>query len=91
MIKKISIAVVTLMVLASCVSPKIYKELEGKYTNLKKENRKLSEENEALLSAKTAAENELKQLQSAYDEACLLYTSDAADEYQRVLLSVGAG
>jgi chemotaxis protein MotB len=69
MIKKISIAVVTLMVLASCVSPKIYKELEGKYTNLKKENRKLSEENEALLSAKTAAENELKQLQSAYDEA----------------------
>jgi chemotaxis protein MotB len=69
MIKKISIAVVTLMVLASCVSPKVYKELEGKYTNLKKENRKLSEENEALLSAKTAAENELKQLQSAYDEA----------------------
>jgi chemotaxis protein MotB len=69
MIKKISIAVVTLMVLASCVSPKVYKELEGKYTNLKKENRKLSEENEALLSAKTAAENELKQLQLAYDEA----------------------
>jgi len=69
MIKKISLAVVTLMVLASCVSPKVYKELEGKYTNLKKENRKLSEDNEALLSAKTAAENELKQLQSAYDEA----------------------
>ena len=69
MIKKISLAVVTIMVLASCVSPKVYKELEGKYTNLKKENRKLSEDNEALLSAKSAAENELKQLQSAYDEA----------------------
>lgn len=69
MIKKISFAVVTLMILHSCVSPKVYKELEGKYTNLKKENRKLSEDNEALLSAKTAAENELKQLQSAYDEA----------------------
>ena len=49
------------------MSPKIYKELESKYTDLKQENRKLSDENEALLSAKTAAENELKQLQSAYD------------------------
>ncbi|MFH4963556.1 OmpA family protein [Gaetbulibacter sp. M235] len=69
MIKKISLAVITLALVASCVSPKVYKELEGKYTNLKQENRKLSEENESLLSAKTAAENELKQLQSAYDEA----------------------
>jgi chemotaxis protein MotB len=69
MIKKISLAVLTLALLASCVSPKVYKELENKYTNLKQENRKLSEENEELLSAKTAAENELKQIQSAYDEA----------------------
>jgi len=69
MIKKISFAVVTLLIFASCVSPKVYKELEGKYTNLKKENRKLSEENEVLLNAKTVAENELRQLQSAYDEA----------------------
>ncbi len=69
MIKKISLAVLTLALLASCVSPKVYKELENKYTNLKQENRKLSEENEELLNAKTAAENELKQIQSAYDEA----------------------
>ena len=69
MIKKISFAIVILLMLNACVSPKVYKELEGKYTNLKKENRKLSEENEMLLSAKTVAENELKQLQSAYDEA----------------------
>ncbi|MGZ0015602.1 OmpA family protein [Yeosuana sp. AK3] len=69
MIKKISLAVITLTLIASCVSPKVYKELEGKYTNLKQENRKLSEENESLLNAKTNAENELKQLQSAYDEA----------------------
>ncbi len=69
MIKKITLAVFTLVLLASCVSPKVYKELEGKYTNLKQENRKLSSENEALLNAKTAAENELKQTQSAYDEA----------------------
>lgn len=69
MIKKIPLAVVTLVFVASCVSPKVYKELEGKYNNLKQENRKLSNENESLLSAKTAAENELKQLQAAYDEA----------------------
>ncbi len=55
--------------MTSCVSPKIYKDLEAKYENLKKENRKLSDENELLNSAKNAAENELKQLKSAYEEA----------------------
>lgn len=59
----------TIVMLASCVSPKVYKELEDKYANLKKENRKLSDENAILLKAKNATENELKQLQSAYDEA----------------------
>ena len=69
MIKKSLFTVFTLMVLASCVSPKVYKELEAKYADLKKENKKLSTNNEDLLTAKTAAENELKQLHSAYDEA----------------------
>ncbi|MBU3822163.1 OmpA family protein [Flavobacteriaceae bacterium XHP0103] len=69
MIKKTALAVVTLALAASCVSPKVYKDLEAKYADLKSENRKLSDENEALLDAKTAAENELKQLKSAYDEA----------------------
>ncbi|WP_406685557.1 OmpA family protein [Seonamhaeicola sp. MEBiC1930] len=69
MIKRISVLVLTLAVFASCVSPKVYKELEGKYNNLKNENRKLSDENEALLKAKNAATNELKQIQSAYEEA----------------------
>lgn len=71
MIKQISVTVLVLFFLASCVSPKVYKELEGKYANLKKENRKLSDENEMLLSAKTLAQNELKQLLSAYDEAII--------------------
>ena len=69
MIKKTVFSVLTLALLASCVSPKVYKDLEAKYADLKQENKKLSTDNEALLSAKTAAENELKQLQSAYDEA----------------------
>ncbi|SFZ89695.1 chemotaxis protein MotB [Flaviramulus basaltis] len=69
MIKKSTFLVLVLVVFTSCVSPKVYKDLEAKYADLKSENRKLSLDNEALLSAKTAAENELKQIQSAYDEA----------------------
>ena len=69
MIKKSILTLVTLVVLTSCVSPKIYKDLEAKYADLKKENKILSADNESLLSAKTAAENELKQLHKAYDEA----------------------
>src|SRR5690606_38944610 len=69
MMKTTTLAVLALVLTASCVSPKVYKDLEAKYADLKSENRKLSDENEALLNAKTAAENELKQLKSAYDEA----------------------
>ena len=49
MIKKSVFTLLALVVLASCVSPKVYKELEAKYANLKNENRKLSNENETLL------------------------------------------
>ena len=69
MIKKILLTVLISTFLMSCVSPKIYKELEDKYGVLKDENRKLSSENDVLLSAKNAAENELAQIQKAYDEA----------------------
>ncbi|MBN4047098.1 OmpA family protein [bacterium AH-315-P13] len=69
MIKKTLLTAVTLIFITSCVSPKVYKDLEGKYNNLKKENRTLSDENETLLNAKNKAENSLKQLQKEYDEA----------------------
>ncbi|WP_242131220.1 OmpA/MotB family protein [Aestuariivivens marinum] len=69
MIKKTLLTVLTLALVTSCVSPKVYKDLEAKYDNLKKENRKLSDENELLNSGKIAAENELKQLKAAYKEA----------------------
>jgi len=68
MIKKIALITLTLTLAISCVSPKVYKELEGKYNNLKKENRTLSDENETLLTAKNKAESELSQLQKTYDE-----------------------
>ncbi len=63
-----SLIALTLTLAISCVSPKVYKELEGKYNNLKKENRTLSDENETLLTAKNKAESELGQLQKTYDE-----------------------
>jgi len=69
MIKKAVTLVLTVLFISSCVSPKVYKELEGKYANLKNENRTLSSENEALLKAKNKAENELNSLQKSYDEA----------------------
>ncbi len=58
-----------LVLFASCVSPKIYKELEDKYANLKQENRKLSDENDVLLNERNAAKNELDQLEMEYDVA----------------------
>ena len=67
--KRFSIIVILTIISASCVSPKVYKELEGKYAYVKKENRKLSEENESLLSEKNKTENELSKLQKDYDQA----------------------
>src|SRR5690606_25342729 len=67
--KQILLLLVATFLLTNCVSPKVYKDLEAKYADLKSENRKLSDENDVLLSAKTAAENELKKLQSQYDTA----------------------
>jgi chemotaxis protein MotB len=68
MIKKISLIAITLSLVMSCVSPKVYKDLEGKYATLKKVNRQLSDENETLLSAKNKAENSLIELQTNYDK-----------------------
>lgn len=69
MIKNSLFTVFTIVFLTSCVSPKVYKELEAKYADLKSENKKLSKENLAFLNTKTASDNELKQLQAAYEEA----------------------
>ena len=52
MIKKSIIFIFTLVILASCVSPKVYKDLEAKYADLKQENRKLSSDYEELMKAK---------------------------------------
>lgn len=68
MIKKISLIAIMATLVISCVSPKVYKNLEDKYTNLKKEHRQLSDDNEMLQNAKTKLENSLKELQKNYDK-----------------------
>lgn len=75
MIKKISLGLLVLALSTSCVSKKIYTDLENKYTDLKKENRSLSDENTDLLKAKNQLEldrdglkNDLSKLKSERDK-----------------------
>jgi len=69
MIKKLSILALTITLFSSCVSKKIYTDLEDKYANLKKENRSMSDELEILSKDKTKLSNDLNKLQAAYDAA----------------------
>ena len=57
MIKKTSIGMLVLaMSMASCVSKKIYNDLETKYSDLKKENRSIADENAELQKSKNQLE-----------------------------------
>jgi chemotaxis protein MotB len=58
MIKRISLGLLLVALSTSCVSKKIYNDLEGKYADLKKENRGISDENAELLKAKSQLELE---------------------------------
>lgn len=56
MIKKVSIGLLILALTTSCVSKKIYNDLETKFADLKKENRSISDENAELFKAKNQLE-----------------------------------
>ncbi|WP_268848219.1 OmpA family protein [Flavobacterium aestivum] len=68
MIKKISIGLLILALSTSCVSKKIYNDLETKFADLKKENRAISDENAALLASKKQLESEKAALQTSLDD-----------------------
>ncbi len=68
MIKKSIAAVLALTLLGSCVSKKVYNELESKYANLKKENRSLADENSELAQAKNKLELDMATLQAELDK-----------------------
>ncbi len=56
MIKKISLGLLIVALFTSCVSKKIYNDLESKYADLKKENRSIADENADLLKSKNQLE-----------------------------------
>ncbi len=58
MIKRLSTGILLLALMTSCVSKKIYNELESKYADLKKENRNLSDELDALRQEKAQLETQ---------------------------------
>ncbi len=68
MIKKIVLGLMIIGLLSSCVSKKIYTDLENKYTDLKKENRVISDENEELHKANAEYEAENKSLNATLDQ-----------------------
>ena len=71
MLKKLLILTVVISVSSSCVSSKIYKELDGKYTTLKNDYDTLNSENEAVINEKNTLQNQLDQLQQEYDALLL--------------------
>ncbi len=68
MIKKVTVALLLLTLGTACVSKKVYTDLENKYAELKKDVRKVSDENEALLEAKNKLELDQSALQKQYDQ-----------------------
>ncbi|HQV35004.1 MAG: OmpA family protein [Flavobacterium sp.] len=60
MIKKVSLLVLVAALATSCVSKKVYNELESKFAALKKEQRQLSDENHDLEKTKNKLEVDLK-------------------------------
>lgn len=67
MFKKILVLSLIISVSSSCVSSKIYKELDGKYTSLKNDYDSLSTQNEAVINERNSSQNQLDQLQKKYD------------------------
>ncbi|MBC5840657.1 OmpA family protein [Flavobacterium sp. F-380] len=64
MIKKISLGLLVMALSTSCVSKKIYNDLESKYADLKKETRSVADENTNLQKAKNQLELDRDALKS---------------------------
>ncbi|MBP4141039.1 OmpA family protein [Flavobacterium sp. I-SCBP12n] len=69
MIKKISIGVLALALSTSCVSKKIYNDLENKFADLKKENRSIADENADLLKSKSQLELDREAMTSDFNKS----------------------
>ncbi|WP_297333978.1 OmpA family protein [Flavobacterium sp.] len=68
MIKRISAGLLALALTTSCVSSKVYKDLENKYADLKKENRELADQNTSLEKERNQLDLKSKDLQAQLDK-----------------------
>lgn len=68
MIKKISAGILVLALSTSCVSKKIYTDLENKFADLKKERNALADENELLKSGKSQSDLDNANLKSELEK-----------------------
>ncbi len=64
MLKRILIAVISISLMTSCVSKKVYTELENNYDKLRKINMLLTDENTTLVKQKAKQEESLSQLKN---------------------------
>ena len=68
MIKKIALGIVVLTLATSCVSKKVFNELETKFADLKKENRRNADLNDSIAKAKSKLDLDYASLKKDYDK-----------------------
>jgi len=68
MLKKIALLGIALLALNSCVSKKVYQELETKFNNLRSSNLELLKEKDDLIASKKGLEIDLEELKNKYSE-----------------------
>lgn len=68
MLKKLSLGLLVIALTSSCVSKKIYNDLENKFADLKKENRTVADENDDLKKAKAKLELDSNTLKAEFDK-----------------------
>ena len=80
MIKKSLLVLLAIALTTSCVSKKIFSDLENKYTDLKKERNALADENETLKNAKKEAEllkTDLEKIKAERDKLTADYAASS--------------
>ena len=72
MIKKTALALIVLSMTVSCVSKKVFTDLETKFADLKKENRHLIDQNDSITKTKNQLDVDFAALKSNYEKSTKL-------------------
>ena len=68
MIKKVALGLVVIALSTSCVSKKVFNELETKFADLKKENRRTADLNDSITKVKSQLDLDFATLKADYDK-----------------------